>query len=41
MSYEMLEIHININNNIDNFNPEKANIFLFRLLFLRFINSWI
>ena len=41
MPYEILEIHININNNIDNFNSEKANIFSFELLFLRFTNSWI
>ena len=33
MSYKMLEIHININNNIGNFNPEKADIFSFGLLF--------
>ena len=39
MSYKMLEIYININNNISNFNPEKANIFSFELLFLRFTNS--
>ena len=40
MSPEMLEIHININNNIGNFNPEKADIFSLGLSFLRFINSW-
>ena len=34
MSYKMLEIHININNNISNFNPEKANIFSLGLSFL-------
>ena len=37
MSPEMLEIHININNNIGNFNPEKADIFSLGLSFLRII----
>ena len=39
MSLKMLEIHININNNISDFNPEKSDIFSLRLSFLRFINS--
>ena len=34
MSFEMLEIHLNINN-IDNFNPEKADIFSLGLSFVR------
>ena len=39
MSPEMLEIHININKNCINFNPEKAIIFSLGVSFIRFVNS--